>query len=265
MSLIDTNIINLLISSATKIAFAIMIWVVGRWLIGVAIRITQRALQQQKVDATVVKYASSALSFVLTIALVTGLLGYFGIETTSFAALFAAAGVAIGAAWAGLLAHFAAGFFLLIFRPFKVGDVIQAGGVEGVVREIGLFGTTINTGDNVRVLVGNNKIFSDNIVNYSANDWRAIVIKVEIDNGHDPDAVMRLLLNAAASVPNALSDPASSARIADLKAGPVIAVQVNCTNANYGQVASDLNRAIKKALVENNINSPTPTVININR
>ena len=122
-----------------KILAAIAFWVIGRWLIGVVLQLVNAGLEKQKVDATVMRYIASALAVLLNVLLVIGILGYFGIQTTTFAALIAAAGVAIGVAWSGLLANFAGGAFLIVLRPFKVGDVISAAGVVGTVKEIGLF------------------------------------------------------------------------------------------------------------------------------
>src|SRR5262245_30670215 len=110
-------------------------------------------------------YMVNIVTVMLNIALVLGILGYFGVETTTFAALFAAAGVAIGMAWSGLLGHFAAGAFLIVLRPFKTGDFVTIAGVTGTVREIGLFATAIDTPDNVHTVIGNNKVLSDTIVN----------------------------------------------------------------------------------------------------
>lgn len=118
----------------------------------------QMAMTRNHVDTTLTKYLGSIVAIALNIALVLGILGYFGIQTTSFAALLAGAGVAIGAAWSGLLGNFAAGAFILILRPFKVGDFVTLGGVVGTVHELGLFGTTIVTPDNVMTIVGNGQI-----------------------------------------------------------------------------------------------------------
>src|SRR5688500_8385414 len=122
-----------------KILGAIAAWIVCRYLIRLAGRMVGAALTRQKIEPTLVHYVSVLLTVVLTVVLVVGLLGYFGFETTSFAALLAAVGIAIGAAWSGLLANFAAGAFLVVLRPFKVGDYVKAGGLDGTVREIGLF------------------------------------------------------------------------------------------------------------------------------
>lgn len=110
-----------------KVVGAILLYIFGRWLIGVIIGLVQNALYKQKIDPTVVRYVGSIVGVLANIALVVSILGYFGVETTTFAALVAAAGVAIGAAWGGLLSNFAAGVFLIILRPFKVGDFICAG------------------------------------------------------------------------------------------------------------------------------------------
>jgi small conductance mechanosensitive channel len=130
--------------------------------------------------------------------LVVAILGYFGVQTTTFAALIAAAGLAIGTAWAGLLANFAAGAFLLVLRPFKVGDFISAAGVMGTVHEIGLFVTTMDSPDNVRTFVGNNKIFSDTIQNYSANAYRRVDLTAQIAGAADPHLAIREVLGDAA-------------------------------------------------------------------
>jgi len=122
-----------------QVLLALGIWVAGRWLIGLVIRLVSAALTRQKVDPTVLRYLGNFISVTLNILLVVGILGYFGLETTSFAALLAGVGVAIGAAWGGLLANFAAGGFLIVLRPFKVGDYVSAAGVEGTVEAIGLF------------------------------------------------------------------------------------------------------------------------------
>ncbi len=146
-----------------KILAAIAFWVIGRWLIGLVGQAVQSTLERQKVDATVMRYLGTVINVTLNILLVVGILGYFGIQTTTFAALFAAAGVAIGMAWSGLLANFAGGVFLIILRPIKVGDFVTVAGITGTVKEVGLFASAINTPDNVMTLVGNGKIFGDTI------------------------------------------------------------------------------------------------------
>jgi small conductance mechanosensitive channel len=237
---------DILISVGLKVAGAIIVWVIGRWLIALSMRLLSAALTRQHVEATLIRYLISFLTIALNIVLVVAILGYFGLETTSFAALIAGAGLAIGAAWAGLLSNFAAGAFLLMFRPFKVGDYILAGGVEGTVHEIGLFTTTIHTPDNVVTIVGNTKIFADNIKNYSTNPYRRVELLAQLAHTIDPaDAVARLK-PALAQIPNVLASPVPDVEIlAFNERGPLLAVRPYCNNAHYWQVYFDTNKAIR--------------------
>src|SRR4030095_149693 len=161
-----------LMAAAWKVAGAFVLWLVGRWVIAFASRTLGNALARQQIDVTLPRYLQPGLTVILNVALLVAILGFFGVETTTFAALLAAGGVAIGVAWGGVLANFAAGAFLVVLRPFKVGDVVTAGGVTGTVDSVGLFATVINTPDNVSTIVGNNKIFSDVIQNFSENPYR---------------------------------------------------------------------------------------------
>ena len=175
---------DILIATATdvglKMLAAIAFWVIGRWLIGMALRMLRSALEKQKVDPTLLRYIGSIVTVTLNVLLVIGILGYFGIQTTTFAALIAAGGVAIGMAWSGLLAHFAAGAFMVVLRPMKVGDFVSVAGVTGTVVELGLFTTTINTPDNVQTILGNNKVFSETIQNFTVNPFRRVDLKCHI-------------------------------------------------------------------------------------
>ncbi|MCO6056495.1 mechanosensitive ion channel family protein [Pseudomonas sp. MOB-449] len=232
-----------------KILAAIAFWVVGRWLIGFAVGLVQRSLERQKVDPTVLRYVGSFITVTLNILLVVGILGYFGIQTTSLAALIAAVGLAIGMAWSGLLANLAAGGFIIVLRPFKVGDFISAGGVTGTVKEIGLFATSINTPDNVMTLVGNNKIFSDTIQNFSHNDFRRVELKAQLSGAADWQAAIAVLKQRIGAIPNVLTDPPVDVDILEFNlVGPVLAVRPYCHNDNYWQVYFDTNRTIKEAL-----------------
>ena len=155
-----------------KVLGALAVWIIGGIVVRGIRAAFNRFLAARHVEPTLASYLDTGANVVMKILLLVAVLSVLGIETTSFAALLAAMGIAIGAAWAGLLANFAAGVFLMVLRPFKVGDMISAGGVTGDVREIGLFATAIDMADNVRVFVGNNKIFSDSIQNYSMNPFR---------------------------------------------------------------------------------------------
>ena len=237
---------GLLLALGIKILEAIALWIVGRWLIGFSIRLIDRAMTRQKIDPTLIRYFNNTLAAILNIVLVVAILGFFGVETTSFAALLAAAGVAIGMAWSGLLGNFAAGVFLIILQPFKVGDFVVAGGVMGTVVEVGLFITSINTPDNIRNIVGNGKIFGDVIQNFSTNAFRRVELTAQLSHGADPHQAIAILKSGLSKIPNVLADPAPSVEILTFNlAGPMLAVHPFCNNKDYWQVYFDTNALIK--------------------
>jgi small conductance mechanosensitive channel len=254
---------DLLVTTATdiglKILAAIVFWVVGRWLIGVAVNLVRASLERQKVDPTVLRYLGSVITVTLNVLLVIGILGYFGIQTTTFAALIAAAGVAIGMAWSGLLSNFAAGAFMIVLRPMKVGDFVTVAGVTGTVTELGLFTTTINTPDNVQTIVGNNKVFSDNIQNFTVNPFRRVDLKCQLSGAADHRAAMALLREKIALIPNVLGTPGVEVEILDFNlVGPVLAVRPYCHNDHYWQVYFESNKVIREALAEAGFPAPMP-------
>ena len=250
----DTTRINSLMQSGWTLAVAlgirvleaIALWIVGRWLISFATGLIGRSMTRQKIDPTVIRYIQNAVSAMLNIVLVILLLGFFGVQTTSLAALIAAAGVAIGVAWSGLLANFAAGIFLVILQPFRVGDFVVAGGVMGTVEEVGLFVTSINTLDNIRNIVGNGKIFAEIIQNFSTNPYRRVDLQAQLDHTVDVHKVIAQLQANLAQIPNVLKDPAPCVEILTFTlAGPVLAVRPFCNNKDYWQVYFDTNRIIR--------------------
>ncbi|HZV54780.1 MAG TPA: mechanosensitive ion channel family protein [Rhodocyclaceae bacterium] len=255
---------DLLITTATdlglKILAAIAFWVIGRWLIGLAVRLVRTSLERQKIDPTVLRYLGSVITVTLNILLVIGILGYFGIQTTTFAALIAAAGVAIGLAWSGLLSNFAAGAFLIVLRPIKVGDFVTVGGVTGTVTEMGLFTTTINTPDNVQTILGNGKIFSDTIQNFTVNPFRRVDLKCQLAGSANHQAAMQLLRDKVAAIPNVLAEPKVDVEILDFNlVGPVLAVRPYCHNDHYWQVYFDTNKVIRETLTDAGFPAPMPT------
>jgi len=249
-----------LVAVMWKVAGALVLWLVGRWLIGFASRLVGRALARQQFDVTLTRYLQTGLHVVLNVALIVAILGYFGVETTTFAALIAAGGIAIGVAWGGLLANFAAGAFLVFLRPFKVGDFVTAGGVTGTVDAIGLFGTTINTPDNVLTIVGNNKIFSDNIQNFSANPYRRVDLTVTISNDVDHHRAIRLLKEKLGGIPNVLATPAPDVDVLQFTpAGALLCVRPYCANQHYWQVYFDTNRIIRETFGAAGFPAPMPS------
>ena len=249
-----------LVAVAWKVAGAFVLWLVGRWLIGKASQMIGTSLARQQTDVTLTRYLQTGVSVLLNMALIVAILGFFGVETTTFAALLAAGGVAIGVAWGGLLANFAAGAFLVFLRPFKVGDFVTAGGVTGTVEAIGLFGTTINTPDNVQSIVGNNKVFSDTIQNFSANPYRRVDLTALINNEVDHHQAIRLLRDRLVRVPNVLSTPAPDVDVLQFTpAGPQLCVRPYCNNQHYWQVYFDTNRLIRETFGDAGFPAPMPS------
>ncbi len=253
-----TSASNIVIAVGLQVIGAIILWIVGRWLIRFAMRLITESFKRSNFEATLLVYVKSTVEVLLNIVLVVAILGFFGIETTSFAALLAAAGIAIGAAWSGLLANFAAGAFLVILRPIVVGDFVTAGGVTGTVEEVGLFTTTIITLDNVKTIVPNNSIFSDTIQNFSGNPYRRVDLVAQLNHDVDvEDAIARLKTNLSA-IENVETDPAPDVEILEFNlAGTVLAVRPYCNNDHYWQVYFDTNRVIKETCGVAGYSAPT--------
>lgn len=196
-----------------KLLGALAIFIFGRMVIRFALGLLVQRLEGRKVDHTIVGYARNTVAVALNIALVVILLGVLGIETTSFAAFIAGAGLAVGAAWGGLLSNFAAGAFLVILRPFKAGDQIHSGGVTGKVAEVGLFVTTVVTQDNVRTFIGNSKILASSLRNYNANPLRRVDLGGTVGRFTDVDATMAAIRERLLKLPNVAGDPAPEVQI----------------------------------------------------
>ncbi|GCA81841.1 mechanosensitive ion channel family protein [Microcystis aeruginosa] len=248
---------NLAISFGAKLIGAILLWFIGKWLINLAVNLLKTSLAKGNVDPTIIRYIISFILIVLQVVLIVAILGFFGVETTSFAALLAATGIAIGAAWGGLLANFAAGAFLVMFRPFKVGDFVSAAGITGTVDELGLFATTINTPDNIKTVVGNNSIFSGSIQNFSANPYRRVELTAQLSHGVNVPEAIALLKDKISRIPNVLTDPAPDVEILEFNpSGLLLAVRPYCSNDNYWQVYFDSNKVIYESFGE--AGYPTP-------
>jgi small conductance mechanosensitive channel len=261
-----TSVENFLRTTVAEVAVmvlaAIVFWFVGRWLIGRVIKLVQTVMHRNHIDPTLTRYLGSIINVALNIALVLGILGYFGIQTTSIAAMLAGAGVAIGAAWSGMLGNFAAGAFMLVLRPFKVGDFVSIGGITGTVHELGLFGTTIVTPDNVLTLVGNGKIFGDTIQNFSALPFRRVERTAQLAGGVDHLEAIARFKAAVAQIPNVATDPAPEVSLLDINLlGTVIAVRPYCSNEHYWQVYFDTNEAMTRVCREAGWPAPTPASI----
>jgi small conductance mechanosensitive channel len=266
-NLITANVLNLvqglLVPFLFKLAGAVLLWLVANTLIRVSLRIMRRTFVRSRLDATLITYLINIAGAVLRVVLVVAILGFFGVQTASFAALLAGAGVAIGAAWSGLLGDFAAGVFLQLFRPFNVGDQVQAAGVLGTVEEIGMFVTTLNAADNVRNIVPNGKIFNDVIQNFSAHPYRRVDLFAQLDHSADVARAILLLREGLGQVPHQYPGLEGTVDLLEINdRGPRLVVRPYAAAGQYGQVVFDTNRMIAEVLQRHSIPVPrTPVVL----
>jgi len=234
---------------ALKLLGALAFWLVGGWLIQLAVRVLRQALRHSRFDATVASYLVNIAAALLRVMLVVAILGFFGIPTASFAALLAGAGVAIGAAWSGMLGNFAAGVFLQLFRPFSVGDVICAAGITGTVQEIGMFVTSILGPDHVHNIVPNSKLFGDTIQNFSSHPYRRVEITVQLDHAADVDQAIRLIRQGLEGIDHQYPGLTPEVAVLEINAlGPKLAVRPLTATSTYHQVVFDTNRMLAQVL-----------------
>ncbi|MGI9515552.1 MAG: mechanosensitive ion channel family protein [Pirellulaceae bacterium] len=213
----------------------------------------------RRVDVTFGKFLGKMIKNGLMFMLLLGVLGYFGVDVTSFAAIIAALGFAVGMALQGTLSNFAAGIMLMVFRPFKVGEYIQLGSEEGWVEEIDLFTTRINSIENVHLIVPNGQIFGSTITNFSHNEVRRVEVTVGVDYGADVDRSRAVLEAAISEVPGTVADPAPQVVMAELADSSVNwHVRAWCEQDNYWAVKELLTVAAKKGLDLNGIGIPFP-------
>jgi small conductance mechanosensitive channel len=237
---------------------SLLFWMIGKRVIELALGLLERALSTQHVDATVKRYVTSTLRVALTVALAIAIFGYLGGETATFAALLAGAGLAIGTAWGDLLKNFASGVFMLVLRPFKVGDFVTAAGVTGTVVEMGIFATALDTPDNVRTLVGNSAIFGSTIQNFSHNAYRRVDLVAQLAGSADTAAVITTLRARLAAIPHVVASPAPEVFILTFnERGPVLCVRPFTHTDHYWQVYFDTNAAILAVGAE--LGLPVPT------
>lgn len=233
----------------------VAVFVVAGWSRG----ITRKACNKAKVEETLSRFLGNMVRYLILIAGGIMILGTLGVETTSFAAVLAAAGFAIGMAMSGMLGNIAAGVMLLLFRPFKVGNYVKAAGTEGTVDEIGLFTTTLDTPDKRRIIVPNSSIFGGTIENVSHHPTRRVAVVVGTDYGADIDTARAVMLEAAKATDNVLTDPEPAVVLTGLGGSSIDwAVRVWVNSADYWGVMDELTRNVKYALDKAEIGIPFP-------
>lgn len=222
-------------------------------------KLTGKAVRKANVEETLARFLSNIARYIILIAGGVAILGTLGVETTSFAAVLAAVGFAIGMAMSGMLGNIASGVMLLLFRPFKVGDVVDAAGVKGKIFEIGLFTTQFDTFDNRRIIVPNNEIFGGNIENVSHHATRRVDVSVGTEYSADIDKTREVLMAAAKGTENTLSDPEHVVYLNELGGSSINwAVRVWVNAGDFWAVKDQLTRNVKYALDEAEIGIPFP-------
>jgi len=243
------NLVNVLTPWILNVLGAlIVLWVgnrIARWARGVV----QRALERAKVDDTLVPFVSSCVYYLIVAFVVVAALGMIGIQTASIIAVLAAAGLAVGLALQGTLANFAAGVMLLVFRPFRKGDLIEAAGVTGAVDAISIFTTTLSSVDNVAIVVPNAAVWGQTIRNYATNPTRRIDLAVNIAYRDSLQTALDAIRQVVAADPRVLTEPAPTIAVGELgNAAVSILVRPWCSKDVYWDLRWDLTRALKEGL-----------------
>ena len=242
-----------------SILLALAIFFVGRYVIKGINRVVARMMERRNIDQGIKSFLQSFVNIVLTVMLVITVVSALGVDTTSFAALIASAGVAVGMALSGNLQNLAGGLLLLLFKPFKVGDYIEAQGMAGSVKEIQIFHTVITTVDNKDVFIPNGALSSGNVVNYSHNETRRVDITVGVEYGEDIDKVRRVLADLIAQDARILKDPAHAILLSSLSASSVdVQLRVWTSSADYWNVYFELTERIYNEFNRQGIGFPFP-------
>lgn len=259
METVYGNLIQFASTYGLKIIGAVLIFLVGRMAAGIIKRGVARVLARRSVDPAIVSFTANLTFAVVLVFTVIASLAKFGVQTTSFVAVLGAAGFAVGFALQGSLSSFAAGVLILVLRPFRQGDYIEAAGVAGTVQEIQLFVTVLSTPDNVRILVPNSKIYGDTIKNYSANPTRRIDLVIGVGYGSSLEQAQEVLARVIQSEPRVLQEPTPQIAVAELADSSVnFVVRPWVKREDYWSVRFDLTERIKQELDQADIEIPFP-------
>jgi small conductance mechanosensitive channel len=242
-----------------KIVGAIVVFIIGRWVTKFIANLIRKLMDKREVDPTVTKFVGNLTYFALLTFVVLAALGLVGIQTTSFIAVLGAAGLAIGLALQGSLANFAAGFLLILFRPIKVGDFIDAAGVAGTVEAIQIFTTRLATPDNKTIIIPNSKLTGDNIVNFSTKGTRRADMVFGIGYGDDIDKARGIITDVLSNDERVLKDPPLQVAVSELADSSVNFVARAWVNAgDYWGVVFDVTEAVKKRFDAEGVSIPFP-------
>lgn len=257
---------QLIMAYGPKLIAAIAIWIIGSWTIKIIIKGLRKAMEKRDYDISLKKFLMSLLSWSLKIVLIVVVLGTVGIETTSFAAILAAAGLAIGLALQGSLGNFAGGVLIMIFKPIKIGDYIEAQGESGTVKEIGVFTTKLTTPDNKEIIIPNGSLSNGNITNYSVEDTRRVDFTFGVGYDSDIKKTKEVILSVINSHPLILKDPAAAVNVSELADSSInFFTRVWVKKEDYWGVKFDITEQTKEALDAAGIEIPYPHQVEIRK
>ena len=256
---ITQGLVELVSAWGLKVVAAIVLLILGRIIAGWVRRLVRKTVRQADLDPTLVPFLSGLAYWLLIAVVLIAVLGVVGIQTASLLAVMGAAGLAVGLALQGTLSNFAAGVMLLLFRPFKKGDLIEAGGGKGSVEVIGLFSTTLNTPDNVRIILPNSSVFGQTIKNYTVNDTRRNDIVVGVSYNDDLGVVVQTIRRVLGADDRVLREPEPVVAVSELGDSSVnIVVRPWCNRDDYWQLRFDLMRKLKEQLEADGCSIPFP-------
>ena len=257
---------NLIVDFGPKVIVAILIWIIGSWIVKVVIKGLKKAMTKAGYEESLKKFLLNLITWIFKIVLILVVLGTLGIETTSFAAILAAAGLAIGLALQGSLGNFAGGVLLMIFKPIKIGDLIEAQGEIGVVKEIEIFTTKLTGLSNKEIIIPNGALSNGNIVNYTTEGTRRVDLVFGVSYDADIKKTKEVMMQVLTSHPNVLKDPAPGVTVLELADSSVnFAVRPWCNTADYWNVYFDVTENIKEALDAAGIEIPYPHHVEIRK
>jgi small conductance mechanosensitive channel len=259
MEAILQKVYEYLAAYGLKIVAAIVIFVVGRWLARLLSRLAGRSLKRTGIEDTLVRFAEHVSYIALLVFVIIAALATLGLQTTSFVVVIGAAGLAIGFALQGSLANFAAGVLLIVLKPFKVGDFVEAAGKKGTVKAIRIFNTVLDAPDNIRVIIPNAQVTGSSIMNYTVNGTRRVDLVCGVSYEDDLKKAQQVIEQVVAGDSRILKEPATTVAVSELGDSSVnFVVRPWVQNADYWAVYFDLTAKVKLALDKNGISIPYP-------
>ena len=257
---------ELLFNYTPDILTALAILIIGLLLINLLIRAAKALMKKREIDITIQKFLGDLLGWGLKALLFVVVIGKLGVATTSFAAIIGAAGLAIGLALQGSLSNFAGGALIMLFKPFKIGDLIEAQGETGVVKEIEVFTTKLIGLSNKEIIIPNGSLSNGNIVNYSTEGTRRVDLVFGVSYDSDIKKTKNVLMDVLISHPKVLKDPAPTVNVFELADSSInFAVRPWCNTADYWGVYFDITENVKEALDKAEIEIPYPHVVEIKK